>query len=265
MDQEKSHTIELLNQDLYAEHDAILYYLTHAWTVAQHYGQEILEIAYDEMRHFKWLAHSIVTLGGHPDLHTPELTPIASIDEALQQDIDAEIRAIEQYEEHRDVIPDASIKALLERIITDERHHLHIFRELLARNTETASKTVNTENPEVSVIASRLQNIVTLEYQQMLGYLLQSFLDNHSQRIGLDMEERSIDEMRHMGWIGKLMGHFGLEPLFPAPQTLNQVREGTKNEEQLYHDLKEWAKQAMPAMIPTIDRIMEQEHYHTLV
>lgn len=38
-------TIRLLNQDLFGEHDAILYYLTHAWTVASAYGPQILEIA----------------------------------------------------------------------------------------------------------------------------------------------------------------------------------------------------------------------------
>jgi hypothetical protein len=33
------------------QHEAILYYLTHAWTVARQYGREVLEIAYNEMRH----------------------------------------------------------------------------------------------------------------------------------------------------------------------------------------------------------------------
>ena len=76
------------------------------------------------------------------------------------------------------------------------------------------------------------------------------------------MEERSIDEMRHMGWIGKMMGQSGLEPRFAEPETLNQVREGTREEEALFHDVREWANRAMPDMVPTIDRILEQEHYH---
>ncbi len=264
MDHDNSYTIELLNADLYGEHDAILYYLTHAWTVARQYGHEILEIAYDEMRHFKWLAHGIVDLGGRPDLHTPPVTSIATIDAALQKDVDAEIHAIDQYEDHRNIISDPAIKALLTRIITDERHHLHIFRELLAQ-TRNRTEQVSRKSHEVSLIASRLQNIIGVEYQQMMSYLLRSFLERHAQDIGLDMEERSIDEMRHMGWIGKLMGKSGLDPQFPALDTFNQIREGTRHEEQLFQDLREWAKEAMPVMVPTIDRIIEQEHYHTLI
>ncbi len=261
MDSDNNQIIELLNADIYGEHDAILYYLTHAWTVARQYGHEILEIAYDEMRHFKWLAHTIVGLGGRPVLRTPQITSITTIAAALQNDVDAEIHAIEQYEEHREIIPNPEVKALLARIITDERHHLHIFRGLLDQ-THGEPEKLDRQDKDVSVIASRLQSTMNLEYQQTMAYLLRSFVENHSQRIGLDMEERSIDEMHHMGWIGKMMGQSGLEPRFAEPETLNQVREGTREEEALFHDVREWANRAMPGMVPTIDRILEQEHYH---
>ncbi|MDA8200304.1 MAG: hypothetical protein M0Z54_12925 [Thermaerobacter sp.] len=75
-----------------------------------------------------------------------------------------------------------------------------------------------TERPaaEVSGVATHLQTSVGHEYQQMMAYLMKSFMENHGRRMGLDMEERSIDEMRHMGWIAKQMGAMGLQPKFPA-------------------------------------------------
>lgn len=260
MDHHDAHTVELLNADLYGEHDAILYYLTHAWTVARQYGHEILEIAYDEMRHFKWLAHTIVELGGVPDLTTPEVSPIMNIQAALQKDVEAEIHAIDQYQEHLDVIPQEFIKALLQRIVVDERDHLRQFQELLTQ-THGEPNGVGRPTPEVSHIATQLQGTIRIEYQQMMAYLLRSFMEDHQKEMGLDMEERSIDEMRHMGWMGKRMGSFGLQPQFPVVDA-HDIVPGDGEEEALYRDMRKWAVQAMPSMVPTIDRILAQERYH---
>ena len=102
MSDENKRTIQLLNEDLYGEHDAIVYYLTHAWTVARQYGSQILEIANDEMRHFKWLGHTISQLGGTPDLAVPPMTPASDLASALEKDVQAEIHAIDQYRQHAD-------------------------------------------------------------------------------------------------------------------------------------------------------------------
>lgn len=260
MDQDTQPIIDMLNADLYGEHEAIVYYLTHAWTVARQYGREVIEISYDEMRHFKWLGHTIAQLGGIPNLTTPEIGPVSTIQSALNNDIGVEIKAIEQYEEHIEVIPQDSIKALLHRIRTDEFDHLRQFREMLDRS-HGEPQTVDRPAAEVQHVAKTLQASVGIEYQQMMGYLLRSFMDGHTQQMGLDMEERSIDEMRHMGWIGKRMGQLGLQPQFP-PVDSDDIVAGEHREKAIYRDVREWAQEAMPSLVPTIDRILAHEDYH---
>ncbi len=259
--QENNQVIELLNQDLYGEHDAILYYLTHAWTVARQYGHQILEIANDEMRHFKWLGHTIAQLGGTPNLATPEVSPVADLTAAMKKDVEAEIHAIDQYQRHVEAIPLDPVKALLERIVVDERDHLRQFQELL---NQSHGEPVHSEQPaqETAKIAQTLQQTIHVEYQQMMAYLLKSFMEDHKDQMGMDMEERSIDEMRHLGWIGKRMGLIGLTPKFPDLDT-QSIADGEQTETSLYHEMRTWALQAMPSLIPTIDRIVAQEQYHT--
>lgn len=256
---ENTSVIELLNQDLYGEHDAILYYLTHAWTVAQQYGHQILEIANDEMRHFKWLGHTIAQLGGTPNLATPEVSPVVDLQSAMQKDVDAEIHAIDQYQTHVELIALDPVKALLNRIVVDERDHLRQFQELLDKSHGEPKHPTGT--PETHHIAKKLQQSIHLEYQQMMAYLLQSFMHDHQPQMGMDMEERSVDEMRHLGWIAKRMGQMGSTPQFDQNSTAS-IAQGEQAEAQLYQDLRIWALDAMPSLIPTIDRIVAQENYH---
>ncbi len=79
------------------------------------------------MRHFKWLAPAIAQMGGVPDLKTSPVAPVTTLQAALQKDVDAEVHAIDQYRDHIEVIPRASVRGLLERIIVDERAHLRHF------------------------------------------------------------------------------------------------------------------------------------------
>ncbi|WP_208527757.1 ferritin-like domain-containing protein, partial [Methylacidiphilum caldifontis] len=124
--------VALLNEDFRGEHAAIVHYLTHAWTVAALYGPAIEAIARDEMRHMKWLGHSIVALGGVPDLTVPELPAVVPLQDALRADIEAEQEAIRQYEDHRARIADSGVKSLLTRIMVDEQDHLRQFEAFYA-------------------------------------------------------------------------------------------------------------------------------------
>ncbi len=258
MDSRDEHAVELLNTDLFGEHDAILYYLTHAWTVAKQYGHEILEIAYEEMRHFKWLAHSIVELGGTPNLTPPTVAPVTDIRAALNKDVEAEIHAIDQYQDHIERIDLKPVRTLLQRIVVDEQAHLKKFQELLDQ-AQGEPAMVERPQKEITRVASELQDTIRIEYQQMLAYLMRSFVETHTREMGLDMEERSIDEMKHMGWMGKHMGQWGLQPTFPAVD-IDEVPHA--EEEVLYRNVRDWAREAVPSMLPIIDRILAQEQYH---
>ena len=52
------------------------------------------------------------------------------IKKMLQVDIQAETLAIEQYELHKEMMDDKYIRAIIDRIIQDEKEHLKIFKEL---------------------------------------------------------------------------------------------------------------------------------------
>jgi len=66
---DKDKIIALLNQDLEGEHAAIIQYLTHAYAMGEgEMACEIEAIAREEMRHLDWLAETIVSLGGTPNL-----------------------------------------------------------------------------------------------------------------------------------------------------------------------------------------------------
>ena len=250
----------LLNVDLVGEHDAIVYYLTHAWTVARQYGPQILEIANDEMRHFKWLSHTIAQLGGEPDLTIPPVTMFKDLAAAMQKDVDAEIRAIDQYRDHAERITNPQVSTLLRRIIVDERDHLRQFQELLQ---ESHGQPLWDQEPaeQVAPVANKLRNSMRIEYQQMLKYLWQSFMHDHQKTMGMDAEERAVDEMRHMGWIGKRLGQMGYDPTLTSDPP-GDVRVGEHDEMHAFTEIRIWAHDHMPQLVPTLDRILAHESYH---
>lgn len=250
---DRDEQVVLLNQDLMGEHQAIVHYLTHAWTVVQSFSGAIEAIARDEMRHFKWLAHAIVVLGGVPDLTPPDLLPQLDGLQALDYDIDAEEEAISQYLLHQGAIADARVQALLARIVVDERAHrrefLHMRDEWLSRNDP------DIETTEVSQkVALPFQQLIAKEYQSILRYLMQSFLNRHGREVGLDFEDRAVDEMKHMAWLAETMADLGGMPRFSLS---NPQDDGGA----LYTLLKQWAEQAMPGLVPIIDRIIAHERY----
>lgn len=249
--------IRWLNDDLIGEHQAIVHYLTHAWTTVRQFGDAIEAIARDEMRHFKWLAHAIAAYGGVPDLTPPDLLPRFSGIEALDYDIDAEEGAISQYLAHQRDIPDPRIKDLIGRIIPDERYHRGIFVDLRAQwvagSEDTAGEQADSGFADPALV-QRLQEAVSTEYQAILRWLLESFLERHTRQVGLDAEDRAIDEMKHMSWMAEAMAALGGFPRF-------QVFDATDQELPLYVMLRQWAQSEHAALVPLIDRIISHEQY----
>lgn len=245
--------IILLNQDLMGEHQAIIHYLTHAWTVVKQFGPNIEAIARDEMRHFKWLAHSIVAIGGTPDLTPPEVLPLLNGMEAIQYDIDAEEEAISQYLAHQRDIADDRIQTLIGRIVVDERDHRRQFVELKERYAEPSPQNEDTPSEH---IARRLETLVSKEYQEILRYLLESFLSRHTRQVGLNSEEKAVEEMRHLAWVAEALADIG-----GAPQFVLHAGETWEDEMALYEQLRSWANTEMAPMVPLIDRIISHERY----
>jgi len=102
------------------------------------FANSILKIAIVEMKHLDLLGDAIVALGGNPcfndnkyfwDASTVNYAP--TFKEMIKANIYAESVAIVNYEKHINMIENPSVKALLDRIIEDEKLHLRFFEETL--------------------------------------------------------------------------------------------------------------------------------------
>lgn len=253
--------IRLLNHDLFGEHEAILRYLRHAWVMADTYGAAIESIARDEMRHLKWLAHTIVRLGGEPDLAVPDIGVPISPRALFEQDVAAEDEAIRQYEEHRAAIRDPQIDGLLGRILVDERDHRRQFLEMLDR-WQASPAVEGQEDAAPEVIADRLQRMVATEYQAVLVNLWQSFVHQHVGALAQDFEERAVDEMKHMGWLGEALAAHGRVAHFPLGLDAKAASgSGEASETAAFAALAEVAPTQAPELVPLLHRIQLREQY----
>lgn len=128
------------------EMTAINQYFYHHLTFEQYEDLAELEecISIIEMHHLELLGETIKLLGVAPEYRTlthnkPKYWDASyvyygtNVCDRLAADIAAEKGAIVQYRQHQQLIEDPNIKALLERIIMDEEHHLKLFNEAVAR------------------------------------------------------------------------------------------------------------------------------------
>jgi bacterioferritin len=202
-------TIELLTADMRDEHAAIVQYLQHAYAIGES-GEacEIEGIARDEMRHFDWLAEAIVDLGGKPDLERGAVDlsgegPVAWV----ELDVQAEDRAIAQYEDHIAAIDDPKIKRLLGRILSDERAHREDFVGIAAELEQEGATAAGPleARPATGVpaeVVDALQTGVKHEYSVILQYLYHSFVMPQCE-VGNELEMQAINEMQHLGWLAE--------------------------------------------------------------
>ncbi|MBX5466417.1 MAG: rubrerythrin [Firmicutes bacterium] len=202
-----------LNLDLRGEHDAIVHYLQHAWVLSP-WGPTIMAIARDEMRHLKWLAHTIVRLGGTPDLTPP---PIRRDADPLAQDEAAEAVAIEQYRRHRADIPDPAIQSLLDRIVIDEEDHLRQFRALREKAGAVPLAPSSELDPEARAFQPSLTQLMGCEYAAVLSALHRAFQRLPAPRTGIDWEDQAVEEMHHLSWAAETLARHGLTPEWPEP------------------------------------------------
>lgn len=130
----KKEIVDLLNQDLTGEIEAILIYMRNSFVTPQcNPSRTMEEIAKDEMRHAEKLSEMIVDLGGVPSMLHRELDFGAKGTRGyLRRLILLEKGAIAMYREHIAAIPDMKIKKALTHILHEEEEHLEEFTEQLA-------------------------------------------------------------------------------------------------------------------------------------
>lgn len=140
-----------LLQDDYAgivsEFTAISQYLYHYFffkDIEKELGELLENVSISEMLHMEILADTIKELGGNPIIRGTKSTMGNfwngsfiyygdNLCTQLKTDIDAEYKAIEQYEKHINMISDPHIKDILGRIILDEKVHIDLFNEKLLK------------------------------------------------------------------------------------------------------------------------------------
>lgn len=135
----------LLLRDDYAglvsEITAINQYLYHYFDNKEQYKEIALKlekIAIVEMHHMEILAELITLLGEKPVYFSNNTFWNGSfVDygnnllDQLYSDLQAELKAIENYNYHIKIIKDPNIKKILERIVIDEKIHVKIFTDLI--------------------------------------------------------------------------------------------------------------------------------------
>lgn len=128
----KSEIINLLNQDLTGEIEAILIYMRNSFVTSQCTPSRTMEeIAKDEMRHAEKLSELIVDLGGVPSMLHKELDfGKKGTKGYLSRLMALEKGAIAMYKDHIAVIPDMKIKKVLTHILHEEEEHLEEFTSL---------------------------------------------------------------------------------------------------------------------------------------
>ncbi|GCC10899.1 ferritin-like domain protein [archaeon] len=127
--------VEMLNIDLSGEIEAILVYMRNSTVALRNVcetGNELEEIALDEMRHADWLSGLIVNLGGKPAMVHRELDfGGKTASDFLKRGIELENGGIEMYKEHISAIDNIKVKEKLQHILKEEEWHLKEFEELL--------------------------------------------------------------------------------------------------------------------------------------
>jgi len=207
----KHNIVDLLNQDLQGEHAAIIQYLVHAYSMGEgEMACEIEAIAREEMRHFDWLAETIVSLGGVPSLVRGDMRAGgASASEWMAKDVLQEEDGISMYEEHIKLIDDPKIKRLLERILSDEKSHRGDFQHFVDKAKKKGIKDLRGSREDA--VARTLNWGIEHEYTVVLQYLFHSYMSTDAD-VKREMEDQAINEMQHIGWLSEEMIDGGCTP-----------------------------------------------------
>ncbi len=134
----KETLIDRLNDDLAAELQAIIQYVTYAAKVTGPYrpqlSQFFLDEIPDEQAHAQYLANKIVALGGEPTT-TPRPVPEASSNREMVEAVKAaEEQAIRNYTQRAkdaDAFGDKGLAVQLEDMVRDETEHFEESARLL--------------------------------------------------------------------------------------------------------------------------------------
>ncbi len=265
---DKKKIAALLNQDLKGEHAAIIQYLVHAYGMGEgEMACEIEAIAREEMRHFDWLAETIVSIGGTPSIERGEMrTGGKSVSDWMKNDVLQEKEGIALYEEHIKAIANPRIKRLLKRILSDEKSHRGDFEHFVTKAKKEGLKDLRGSLKDK--VAQVLDWGIEHEYTVILQYLLHSYM-TPNEDVKTEMDDQAINEMQHLGWLAeKMVGKKGSPKIEhtkvdKSTKTADMLRADIKIEKKVAAEYDRAAKEIKePDLKELLVRIRDHELYH---
>ena len=265
---DKDKIIALLNQDLEGEQAAIIQYLVHAYALGEgEMACEIEAIAREEMRHFDWLAETIVSLGGTPTIKRGDMrTGGEAVPDWMKNDVLQEKDAIALYEEHIKAIGDPKIRRLLQRILSDEKSHRGDFEHFVNKaQKEDARDLRGSRQDKVTQV---LNWGIEHEYTVILQYLLHSYMTPNKD-VKKEMDDQAVNEMQHLGWLSeKMVGKKGTPKIEhtkvdKSTKTADMLRADIEIEKKVAAEYDRAAKEIEePDLKELLARIRDHELYH---
>ncbi len=268
---DKDEIIGLLNQDLEGEHGAIIQYLTHAYAMGEgEMACEIEAIAREEMRHFDWLAETIVSLGGTPSLKRGDMRVGGeSVSDWMMNDVRQEEDGIALYEEHIKAIDDPQVNRLLGRILSDEKSHRGDFEHFVNKAQKEGAK--DSRGSRQDKITQVLNWGIEHEYTVILQYLLHSYMTANKD-VKKEMEDQAVNEMQHLGWLSEKMVDEKGTPRIEhtkvdqSTKTVDMLQVDIKIEREVAAEYDHAAKEIEePDLKELLKRIRDHEVYHAEV
>lgn len=265
---DKAKIVALLNQDLEGEHAAIIQYLVHAYAMGEgEMACEIEAIAREEMRHFDWLAETIVDLGGTPAIKRGDMRRGGkSVSDWMKNDVLQEKDAIAMYEEHIKAVANPRIRRLLKRILSDEQSHRGDFEHFVTKAKKEGLKDLRGARQDK--VAQTLNWGIEHEYTVILQYLLHSYM-TPSEAVKKEMDDQAINEMQHLGWLAEeLVGKKGTPKVEhtkvdKSTRTADMLRADIKVEKKVAAEYDRAAKEIKETDLKELlIRIRDHELYH---
>jgi bacterioferritin len=265
---DKNKIVVLLNQDLEGEQAAIIQYLVHAYAMGEgEMACEIEAIAREEMRHFDWLAETIVSLGGAPSIKRGAMrTSGKSVSDWMRNDVLQEKDAIIMYEEHIKAIANPKIKRLLKRILSDEKSHQGDFEHFVIKARKESLKDLRGSRQDK--VVQTLNWGIEHEYTVILQYLIHSYM-TPNEDVKKEMEDQAINEMQHLGWLAEeLVGKKGTpriehKKVDKSTKTADMLRADIEIEKKVAAEYDRAAKEIKePDLKELLTRIRDHELYH---
>ncbi len=265
----------MLNRDITDEHSAIIRYLVHAYLEGEDtpLGAGLLSRAREEMWHMHWLGMIIGRLGGEPDMK-PAPYPYDPSNRAtiFKSYVQYEEKLIPHYYAEADQISDPHIKRVLQREAWESDMHAKKFlRTHNKLKPEQAAGLPGEENELPKDFVDKIQEIVSVKYNQMLQSLRDAWVFQNHEIRGWQIMDFSLTKMKQLAHMAENVAENGISPKLKAGNmllsasigaALKNALESVGHTRRLHSDLlTENETRSHSGLVINLDLTIKQEAY----